>query len=161
MTTRDAATTVGHCIPLACIRQALKLNSTAAFSLESAYPGLDKHLDRIGVHCPKCVSLSPDGYYFMRSSWGTASSLPVALETDADGDAELEDVWFGKDDSYVAQNARGGWRWDLRGHYGSLGQTLKYGTKGIGSVGLNVTDGSFYIVLGMTELFSSIRAVAD
>lgn len=80
----------------------------------------------------------------MRTRGGRVSALPEALKPDA---YDLTDVWFGKDDAYVAQRTGGGQNWNLRGHYGSLGQTLKYGTKTIMSVGLNLTDGSSYIVL--------------
>lgn len=144
-TTRAVATMVGAYLLLA-IRTGVLIRCCLAWKLSSSYPDLDKYLHGKGVNCPNCVSLSPGGFYFMRTRGGRAWCLPESLDPNAD---DLTGVWFGKDDAYVAQQTDGSHVWNLRGHYGSLGQTLKYGTKTIKSVGLNLTDGSSYIVLWM------------
>ena len=91
----------------------------------------------------------------MRTPGGRAWLLPDALDTmvtkakNSGKENPLRNVWFGKDDTYVAQGNDGSISWSLQGYYGSLGQTLKYGTKRIKSLGLNLTDGSSYIALWM------------
>lgn len=145
MTTGVHATTVGAYLMLS-IRSGVLTRCCLARELSSSYPGLNNYLEEEGVNCPNCVSLSPGGFYFMRTRGGRAWCLPESLDTNAD---DLTGVWFGKDDAYVAQLSDGRHKWNLRGHYGSLAQTLRYGTKTIKSVGLNLTDGSSYIVLWM------------
>ena len=80
----------------------------------------------------------------MRSSAGRAWLLPDDFLVEA---SNLMNVWFGKDDAYVAQTCNGGVSWDLRGHYGSLGQTLQYWTRDVVFVRVNQTDARSYIVV--------------
>lgn len=109
------------------------------------HDGFYDYLRDNGCHHPRFVSLSPGGYYFYRSTEGSSAwNLPGGL-----GTRGFSHVWFGKDDSYVAQTEGGSLEWNLKGHYGSLGQTLKYNTKTIKTLGLNVTDGSSYLILFM------------
>ncbi len=83
----------------------------------------------------------------MRTAWGRAWKLPDGLEDSLGPGEEFADVWFGIDDSYVAQTMGGKLQWKLHGNYGSLGQTLKYATKEIKALGLNVADARSYVLV--------------
>ncbi|KAI4159750.1 MAG: hypothetical protein L6R39_000307 [Caloplaca ligustica] len=142
---------------LTCI---LTHTAQIARRLYDSYRGLSQYLDEEGVQqCPNSVALSPGGYCFFRAGGARAWNLPDRLDTLVDSALEngrenpLKNVWFGKDDSYVAQKQDGGLLWNLMGYYGNLESTLRYGTSGIKCLGLNLTDENSYIVLFMDGSF--------
>ena len=100
------------------------------------------------------MSLRPDGHYFSRiesrNFWCLDDDAVdhIGLKKEAKNENDpVEQVWLGYDGSYVAQRSSGQKSYDLKGHYGSLGQTLKYPGSKIAALGLNLTNGSGYFLM--------------
>lgn len=158
MTTTANASLVGYNLSWSLLCEEHRIDRPTAYSLEDNYPGLRTHLIEDDVNgCPKCVSLGPDGNYFMRSDWGNAWNLPPNVKNsigiDDSSRSTVEDLWLGIDASYVAQRANGKLTWNLNGQYGSLDQTLQYNTKRIKAVGLNQEDARSYIIIWEDRTF--------
>lgn len=120
-----------------------------ATALGDTYRGLDRYLKKL-KDFPEFVSLGTDGDYFCRSSEGNAWCLAdkavehIGLEDNPDD--PVEKVWLGYDGTYISQRASGASRWSLKGHYGSLNNTIKYSDCKVAALGLNLENGLGYFL---------------
>lgn len=69
--------------------------------------------------CPACVSLGEKGRYFVRMKGIriTAGNLPPSCLEEGRTLQQVENIWFGKDDTYISVSPTGSTRVELKGKY--------------------------------------------
>lgn len=108
------------------LRVLMILLSTVADDLvhgrvKDGYPGLSNFLTgKDGNDCPTCISLGPQGSYFI--STGKTSSFKCHPNAPIDQEAaKASRLWWGFEGAYVMEREDKTLKMDLAGHYGGLG----------------------------------------
>ena len=106
----------------------LRSDAETSDEIHFLYPGLDERLQtsRLNESCPTCISLGPDGTYFMRTDRGrTTWKLGRKTSNAISVHHTVKRLWFGKGGSWLAVDRDNSMRWDLQGHYTGLNKELK------------------------------------
>ena len=93
--------------------------------VKDSYPGLFDFLNsKKGTECPKCVSLGPQGSYFIstgkRSSFKIHPNAPISEQA-----ASASRLWWGFDGAYVMEVKNKPLQFSLAGHYSGLDDLLR------------------------------------
>ena len=92
----------------------------------SVYQGLEKHMvEKKQWGCPTSVALGDNGRYFFRSSWGAFYRLSQDVVSALGNMSEVNRLWLGKNEAYVAEKSDGSILWGLKGQYIGLAEHIK------------------------------------
>ena len=112
-------------LPLTPCRISLKYGIEHSANLPSVYPSLGEYLDDYECSSsPTCVSLGPNGTYFIREGAWYRFSLPDHIKNSVDNWEQIKYLWLGKDGSFLMVKYDERLKWDFRGHYSSLDKKL-------------------------------------
>lgn len=101
-------------------------NTTSDYGrVKDSYPGLFNFLNsKKGTECPKCISLGPQGSYFIstgkKSSFKLHPNAPIAEQA-----ASASRLWWAFDGAYVMEVKNKPLQFNLAGHYSGLDALLR------------------------------------
>lgn len=90
------------------------------------YPELEGFLLQYLVgFCPTCVSLGPSGTFFARTTSRVFHNLPKTTKSHIGNMSNVQGVWLGIAETYIALRTDGSLRWNIGGHYENLAEKLQ------------------------------------
>ncbi|KAK6439785.1 hypothetical protein LTR95_003993 [Oleoguttula sp. CCFEE 5521] len=117
----------------------------------TTYPEAEEYMkSKQQYGCPTCVSLGPNGNYFIRTAWGASHKLPADATAHLVNIANVEKFYFGKNGAWVALKHDGSRSWDLKGQYGNLADYIKDGINGetrVHLVAMNPEDATQWLII--------------
>jgi len=111
-------------------------------SLRDTYPDLEEYIStKQQFGCPTCVSLGPDGYYFIRTAWGCSYKIPDDAKAHLGDMTKVEQFFFGANGAWVALKYGGDRSWNTKNQYPGLDVRIKDGPGTITNIRVSVFPG--------------------
>ena len=95
--------------------------------------------------CPTCVSLGPNGYYFIRTAWGCSYKIPDDAKAHLGDMTKIEHFFFGANGAWVALKYGGARSWDLKGLYPGLDTRIRDGLQSATDIRVSTTTAVFFV----------------
>lgn len=112
----------------AAARASLMTSAERSETFRDTYPSAEEYISTKEQYgCPTCVSLGPNGYYFIRTAWGCHYNLPTDAKSHLGNMTHVEHMFFGANGAWVALKFGGARSWDLKGLYPGLEARIRDG----------------------------------
>lgn len=100
-------------------------------AIKAQYPPLFSFLSKDqNTRCPDCISLGPEGSYFINVSGRKSLQCPPNSHIKFSLN-DIKRLWWGFGGSYIAELQDGSWGIDLRGYYDGLESLILQGGNGV------------------------------